>query len=309
MTNYIYVQIIDYANSLKTAVHGLNELFFIANQKAQELGQAIEFVVDIQEVSALPSAHQGNRQVIIVPTSLEGEYYLAPQSRLIDYLNHAHKNGAVLCSACAGTFILADTGLLNQRQVTTHWQLANVFADKYPEVVLSVDKILINDADIITAGGLMSWLDLGLEIVAQYMKPTVMRALGKYLIVDTGKREQRYYQSFNPRFDHGAEQILTIQHFIQANHNRQLTVEALAQRVFMTKRTFLRQFSAATKHTPVQYIQRVRVQKACELLETTNKTTEQIAALVGYDDVNGFRKVFNKVVGLNPTGFRAKFVG
>ena len=308
MTTLIDVQIIDYTNSLQTAVHGLNELFVLANNIAVQHDLNTKFVIDIVRDFDNKTVKNNHKQLIIVPPNLTGEYFLSPEPALLEHLVNAHKQGAVICAACAGTFILAKTGLLNGRQVTTHWQLANLFADTFDEVELTVDKILVNDADIITAGGLMSWLDLGLEIVALYMKPHIMRALGKYLIVDTGKREQRYYQSFCPRFDHGNEPILATQRYIQTKHQQQMSVENLAERVFMSSRTFLRQFTKATSFTPAQYIQRIRVQKACEWLEVSNKTTEQIAALVGYDDVNAFRKVFNKIVGLNPTAFRAKFV-
>ena len=178
----------------------------------------------------------------------------------------------------------------------------------FPKVSLEFESLLINDGDIISAGGVMSWIDLGLEIVAQFTKPHVMRALGKFLIVDTGKREQRYYGSFTPKLNHGNKQILQVQHYIQINYNKTLNVSMLAALACMSERTFLRQFTNSTTLKPIQYIQKLRVQKACELLESTTQNFEQIALNIGYDDVNSFRKVFIKIMGLSPTAFKARFV-
>lgn len=243
-----------------------------------------------------------------MPPALSGEYYKTPSLALVTYLQTAHKTGTLLCSACAGAFILANTQLLDHRAATTHWQLATEFNEQFKQVNLNIESLLINDGDIITAGGLMSWIDLGLELVAQFTRPKIMRALGKLLIVDTGKREQRYYGSFTPKFNHGNAQILQVQHYIQKHFDQPLCVAKLAGLAHMSERTFLRQFSNATTLKPIQYIQRIRVQKACDLLETTTQSFEQIALNLSYEDVNSFRKVFIKIIGLSPTAFRARFV-
>jgi len=183
-----------------------------------------------------------------------------------------------------------------------------MLAKQFPKVQVNSEKILINDGDIITAGGLMSWIDLGLELVAQFTQPAIMRQLGKYLIVDTGPREQSYYQNFNPILDHGDKTILNIQHFIRANFQQALMVAKLAQQCHMTERTFLRHFVTATGFKPNEYIQRLRIQKACDLLETTNLTFEAISLEVGYEDTSACRKAFVKITGLTPKDFKRRFL-
>lgn len=307
MTKYIQITIIDYPNALQSAVQGLRELFFLANTIVIENQFEVEFCIKvIQPDINLDEMHKSD--IVIIPPNFDGDYYYTPQPRLLRYLNDAHQDGAILCSACAGTFILASTGLLNNRIATTHWQLADKFHEAFPKVSLEIESLLINDGDIISAGGLMSWIDLGLEIVAQFTKPHIMRTLGKFLIVDTGKREQRYYGSFSPKLNHGNKKILHVQHFIQKNYNKTLNVSVLATLACMSERTFLRQFSHATTLKPIQYIQKVRVQKACELLESTTHSFESVALNIGYDDVNSFRKVFIKIMGISPTAFRERFV-
>ena len=306
-TKVIHVVIIDYPNALQSSVHGLKELLLLSNQIVIDNNLDMKFDVQVVKPNKeLESVSQSD--VVILPPNLDGSYHNAPPEQLLAFINKAHQRGAILCSACAGAFILAETGLLDNRAATTHWQLADKFNERYPKVTLKIESLLINDGDIISAGGLMSWIDLGLEIVAQFTKPHIMRTLGKYLIVDTGKREQRYYGSFTPKFNHGNQQILQVQHHIQANHNQPLNISTLAALAYMGERTFLRQFTSATTMKPVQYIQKVRVQKACELLESTTQSFEQIALNIGYDDVNSFRKVFIKIIGLTPSAFKARFV-
>jgi len=307
MPKDIHIVIIDYPHALQSSVHGLKELFLLSNQIVKDNQLNMKFVVRVVKPgSELENVSQSD--VVILPPNLDGNYHNSPPEQLLTFINKAHHKGAILCSACAGAFILAETGLLDNRVATTHWQLSEKFSEEYPKVTLKIESILINEGDIISAGGLMSWIDLGLEIVAQFTKPHIMRTLGKYLIVDTGKREQRYYGSFTPKFNHGNQQILHVQHHIQANHNQLLNISTLAALAYMSERTFLRQFTSATTMKPVQYIQKVRVQKACELLESTTQSFEQIALNIGYDDVNSFRKVFIKIIGLTPSAFRARFV-
>ena len=307
MTKSIHIAIINYPNALQSAVHGFRELFLLANQVIIENQVEIQFTVTIiQPETDLDGSSQND--IVILPPSLGGNYYITPQPELLQYLKDAHQKGAVLCSACAGTFILAKSGFLDNRVATTHWQLADKFNELFPKVSLEIESLLINDGDIISAGGLMSWIDLGLEIVAQFANPNVMRTLGKILIVDTGKREQRYYGSFTPKFNHGNKQILQVQHHIQANYSKTLNVQILAALACMSERTFLRQFTNATTLKPIQYIQKTRVLKACELLETTPHSFEKIALNIGYNDVNSFRKVFIKIIGLSPSAFKARFV-
>lgn len=306
-TKSIQLSIINYPGALQSATFGLQELFDLANSIAKEQGLSIKLASDIVEIKDTTIGPEENPDVLILPPSINNTYYQTPDQALLDYLNQAHCKGAVLCSACAGAFILGAAGRLDNRRVTTHWKLADHLKASFPQITLQTESILINEGDLITAGGLMSWIDLGLELVARYISPQVMRALGKYLIVDTGKREQRYYGSFMPKMDHGQESILKIQHHIHQQYGTAIKIEDLASLCFMTKRTFLRKFTEATNLKPLQYLQRVRIQNACNLLESTQRTTEHIAFDVGYEDVNSFRKVFSKIMGLTPSEFKNRF--
>jgi transcriptional regulator GlxA family with amidase domain len=311
MTNTtVKIGIVAYPGVMESALHGLSEMFLIANMVSEGIREPQKFSVEIYDVSDLPSFNmdQENRpQVVIIPPDMESSYAMSTPQDLINWLLDHHRSGTIICSVCAGAFILAESGLLDERQATTHWALADIFAKKYPAVKLDSQKILINDGDIITAAGLMSWLDLGLELVAQFTHPNIMRLLGKNLIVDTGLREQRYYEGFTPKLDHGDQAILKAQHYLQQNFSKTITTKLLSQQSILTSRTFLRRFVKATGFKPTHYLQRLRIQEACNLIESTNGTFESISLKVGYEDTGAFRKTFLKIIGLTPREFKGKF--
>lgn len=302
---------------MQSALHGLQEMFLIANYVSEQsdLGRSFEVKShDLKTIrqqmgnNAKKGGHEELQVVILLPTvDMGSEYYLSPGAELKQWLLTQHTRGSIICGACAGVFIVASTGLLQNRLVTTHWNLAQPFHQMYPNIRLDINKILINDGDIITAAGLMSWIDLGLELVAQFGNPAIMRQVGKLMVVDTGRREQRYYQSFSPKLDHGDRAVLKAQHHLQSHYAEPIQTSELPQLGNLTGRTFLRRFVKATGLKPNHYLQRLRVQKACDLIESTNYTFEYISSQVGYEDSSACRKTFQKIVGLTPKQFKARF--
>ncbi|MCW8886838.1 MAG: helix-turn-helix domain-containing protein [Motiliproteus sp.] len=316
----INIGIVHYPGALLSAVQGMAEQFYLANMICRQNDLGDVFKTHICDSLQLDSAEScGSErdsgqdggaaplQIIVLPPCLDDSFYLAPQEALIDWLKQQHKQGAIICSVCAGAFILAETGLLDGRKVTTHWALSDEFSKRYSYVQVDSNKLLINDTDIITAGGLMSWIDLGLELVAQFTNLQIMRQLGKFLIVDTAPREQRYYQTFSPKLDHGDAAIVKVQHKLQRQFQQTVVIKQLAALSHLTERTFLRRFVKATGLKPTQYLQRLRIQKACELIESSNGSFEKIAGEVGYEDISAFRKTFTKITGQTPKEFKSRF--
>ncbi|HFD4039586.1 helix-turn-helix domain-containing protein [Vibrio parahaemolyticus] len=177
----------------------------------------------------------------------------------------------------------------------------------FMEIPLNCNKILIVHGDIVTAGGMMSWLDLGFELVAKYSSLRVVRQLGKTLVIDTAQREQSYYQQFKPSFAHGDLVIVSIQQIMYQGYTEPLSVHQLAKQVNITERTMQRRFLKATGYNPNQYLQRLRIQNACDYLESTKHSFEWIANQVGYEDISACRKAFINIVGLTPREFRKRF--
>jgi transcriptional regulator GlxA family with amidase domain len=174
-------------------------------------------------------------------------------------------------------------------------------------VVLDTNEIVIDDGDIMTGGGVMAWVDLGLRLVGRYLGSATVLATARYFLVDPGGREQRFYSRFAPALAHGDEAILRAQHWLQAKHGGKVTLAMMAAKARLHERTFLRRFQGATGHTPTAYLQQLRVGKARELLELSNRSVDEIAWKVGYHDTSAFRKVFVRVMGLSPGEYRRRF--
>ncbi len=244
--------------------------------------------------------------ILILPPSIGPRDFLTSPPSLAHTLLQLHAGGTVIASACAGAFLIAQSGLCGARPVTTHWALEQLFKTRFPDIPLDTDQILIDHGDIITAGGLMAWIDLCLEIIAQRLTPKIMREVGRFFVLDTGLRDQKSYRGNITKLSHGDTSILKAQEYLAKSYNTSVLIRDLAQHVALTERSLLRRFQAATGKTPSAYLQMIRLQDAREQLASTRKTVEQISFSVGYENTNAFRKAFLKMTGLTPSAYRSR---
>jgi len=300
------VAILSYGAAQQAAVFGLSDLFSAANRFQEERGKP-DPVFEVDVLRRPPADDQPVYGFVILPPALSGPPKGAELACVARWLPEQHRAGAVVCSVCAGSFLLAASGLLARRAATTHWALATDFASQFPDVRLEAEKLLIDDGDIITAGGVMAWVDLGLRLIDRVMGPSVMLATARFFLVDPGGREQRFYSSFSPRLTHGDAAILMAQHWVQESYSSRVTVAGMAAKAGLEKRTFSRRFLAATGLNASDYLQHLRVGKAREMMELTSDTVDTIAFKVGYEDASAFRKVFFKLIGLTPRDYRKRF--
>ncbi|MEZ0470068.1 GlxA family transcriptional regulator [Luteimonas salinilitoris] len=224
-----------------------------------------------------------------------------------DWLAERHVEGATIASTGCGAFVLASAGLLAGRAATTHWLMAEKFQANFPNVKLDVSRAVIEDGDILTAGGMMAWTDLGMRLIDRLLGPTIVVETAQFWLIDPAAREQRHYSTFSPRLSHGDAAILKVQHKLQVSPTRPVSVADMARMAKMEARTFLRRFKAATGLKPIEYVQQLRIGKAREVLQFTRRPVEQVAWEVGYDDAAAFRRLFLRLVGLTPSEYRRRF--
>lgn len=319
MEQTIEVGVALYPDVQQAAVLGLTDLFGVANrllaQRSAQTHSAIRVTHWQQPRDDAPptrvfdsgGASTSRLSALILPPSLAEPIELSTASALAAWMRRQHADGVVLGSVCAGAFALAATGLMAHRRMTTHWTYAELLQQRFPDIQVDVDRLIIDDGDIITAGGLMSWTDLGLRLVDRWLGSTVMIETARMLLVDPPGREQRYYSVFSPRLTHGDSAILKVQHWLQATQARDTALKTLAEQAGLGERTFLRRFQNATGMTSTEYCQRLRVGRARELLQFGNLPVERIAWEVGYNDPGAFRKVFTRILGLSPGAYRRRF--
>ncbi|KPF72969.1 AraC family transcriptional regulator [Bosea sp. AAP35] len=313
------IGIVLYPDVQLAAVHGLTDLFRIAGEMSEASAGPGARVIRVThwqqsgkqaQIVCVYDSHPGTPHApghLIAPPSLIMPAKMQPMDGFAAWLSERHAAGTTLCSVCAGAFVLGETGLLEGRPATTHWAFAEALAARFPAIRVETDRMVIDDGDIITAGGILAWADLGLTLVERLLGPSIMLATARFLLVDPPGRSQLPYGGFVPRLDHGDAAILKVQHWLQATGAKDHAVPGLAQRAGLEERTFLRRFRKATSLRPTEYAQQIRITKAREALEQSRRPVAQIAWEVGYGDAAAFRKLFQRVTGLSPADYRHRF--
>jgi len=247
----------------------------------------------------LPAAYAYRRsELAALPGQSEGYY---------NGLRQGAKQGSLIAASCTGTYILAGSGLLDHRVATSSWFFKDVFQSLFPNVHLQLNKLLVQDANLLTAGATTSYVNLCLALTEQLAGEHFARQMAKIMLTDPNRTSQVPYMDLSIGQQHNDQLIKQVQAHLTKHLAAPFSLEPLAEQFHLTKRTLLRRFKTALNDTPLNYLQRLRVEQAKRLLETTNTAIEQIVLQVGYEDVSSFRKLFLQYTELTPSQYRQKF--
>lgn len=242
---------------------------------------------------------------VIVPAcaDLQGD----PPPALLTALRDAYHRGARIASICTGAYTLAAAGLLDGRRATTHWLHAASLAERWPDVKLDTDVLYTQDERIFTSAGECAGLDLCLHLVALDHGSHVANALARRMVISPHREggQAQYIEAPFPVSDSAS--LAPLLDWVRANLDRPLTVEDLAHRAKMSRRTLLRHFKKATGTTPVKWLTGERVARARELLETTDASMESVAAQSGFGTAQSMRVHFARINQTSPRGYRQAF--
>ncbi|AGC47043.1 AraC family transcriptional regulator [Myxococcus stipitatus DSM 14675] len=304
-----------------SSVMGPLDVFAMANLLSQEQGHPAPFSAELVSprpgparsfhglmlaAARVPDASE-RFDVVLVPAAVGNVESLFAEHAAATWLRGQHERGAKLAAVCAGVFLLAETGLLEGREATTHWGLAQRFAARYPRVSLKPELLLVDLGDVLTAGGVTAYLDLSLHLVSKQASPELAALCAKMLLVEPGRRFQAPYAVHAAPRDHGDSAVLRAQEWLEAHLHGPVTLTGAASAASLGERTLLRRFRKATGDTPLDYVQRLRIEAARRLLETTPRTVEDISLAVGYADTTAFRRRFKARTGLTPDAYRRRF--
>jgi transcriptional regulator GlxA family with amidase domain len=219
-------------------------------------------------------------------------------------LRARHARGVKLVSVCSGAFVLGEAGLLDGRSVTTHYVCAGRLAERFPGVGVELHRRIIDDGDILSAGGFLAWADVGLLLVDRILGPAVRDKVARFMGSDSNALAANYFVGFAPTQAHGDSAILRAQELVHTQDGQNLSLAALSTAAKLERRTFLRRFAKATGVTPIEYCRAVRIARGRELLEFGNWPLKEIAISLGYQDVASFSRIFRKRTGLAPGAYR-----
>ena len=232
---------------------------------------------------------------------------LPDNAALIQWIKEQYTGGAEVASICTGAFLLAATGLLEGKTCSTHWNAANDFRRMFPDIDLQVDKLIAVEDRMYTNGGAYSFLNLILFLVEKYFDRATAIYCSKVFQIEIDRTSQSPFLIFQTQKNHGDTVISKAQAYIEEHISEKFSFEELASKLATSRRNFDRRFIKATGNTPVEYLQRVKVEVAKSTLEKGQKSISEVMYDVGYADDKAFREVFKKITGLSPLEYRAKY--
>jgi transcriptional regulator GlxA family with amidase domain len=304
-----------------SSITGSFEILTRANEYWQKIGNKSKieihiagFVTELKVEVGLFSIHPENireipvTDLVIIPSV--GDYFndtVKENAPLISWIREQYKYGAEIASICTGAFLLAGTGLLDGKACATHWVAEADFRRQFPNVHLQTDKLLTSAQGIYTNGGSYSFLHLILLLVELYFDRQTAIVCSKMYQIDMDRSLQSPFIIFQTDKNHGDELVCKAQTYIEENLNQKISFEDLASKLAISRRNFDRRFTKAVGNTPVEYLQRVKVEVAKSSLEKGRKSIFEVMSEVGYSDDKAFREVFKRITGLSPLEYRAKF--
>jgi transcriptional regulator GlxA family with amidase domain len=248
--------------------------------------------------------------VVVVPScGLDLEDQFAKHAALFPWLRRQAAHGAYVAGACTGAVYLAEAGLLDGREATTHWATAQEFARRYPAVNWRPEKLITDDRRMLCSGGIYSSIDLSLYLVEKFCGRDVALQCAKSLLVDMPRASQSGYAMLPLSRPHDDPKVRSAEAYMERNYARDLSIEDLARDLHMSPRNFIRRFKDATGRGPGSYLRALRVAVAKELLEDGARSVQAVSAAVGYDDAAFFRDLFRRCTGMTPGEYRDAFAG
>lgn len=228
--------------------------------------------------------------------------------RILDYLHRQHTGGTTLAAVCTGAFLLAETGLLNGKIATTNWQFAKKFRHRYPQVRLDIDNILTEEDNLICTGAATAIMNLALRIIKREGSDRLASACAKALLIDPNRKSQAPYSLYIQSERHKDAEILKAEQYMLDHLDSNIVIDEVAQFVCISPRHFKRRFKNATGDSPLNYLQKLRIDEAKNQLENTLESINEITRRVGYEDHSAFRRLFKRHTSLSPREYRDKFL-
>lgn len=248
--------------------------------------------------------------LIIIPAFIFGDIgnYIQENGHVLAWLAQQRKRGTELASVCSGAFLLAATGLLNDKSATTHMDAISEFSAAFPKVNIQPEAVVTCDEGIYTSGGATSSFLLLIQLIEQYGDRGMAIRVAKFFAIDLDRNHQTYFGSFQPSQTHHDELVKRVQQRIKQDFAAITTIEELLKDIPTSRRNFVRRFKLVTGNTPIEYLQKTRIEAAKRYLEKTSGGIMESMIESGYNDQKAFRLLFKKTVGITPSAYRSKYM-
>ena len=281
----------------------------------QVVGETVEPITSSFGFPIIPQARYADidrTDVVFVPSLLVTDFdgFRLRYGELVDWIRRQYEGGALVATACTGTLLLAETGLLDGAEATSHWAASPLMRQYHPAVQL-VDRRVLSFAGegqrLVTAGGASSWQDLCLYLIMRYAGMDTAREIAKLFLFQWHRDGQSPFAAVQRNMPNDDAVIGEAQLWLSENYDKTGALARAIEHSRLNERTFNRRFRAAAGMAPSTYLQLLRIEEAKQDLETSTRPVESIAEGVGYSDEASFRRAFKKVVGMSPAEYRRKY--
>jgi transcriptional regulator GlxA family with amidase domain len=274
------------------------------------LSRSVDLYGGIVSFTSTKTIGESGAMDLIIISTITGEMDLSlhQNSSFIPWIvEQRTRYRTEIASLCTGAFLLAETGLIDGKSISTHWSAAESFKRRYPEVELIPEAVITDDNGIYSSGGAFSMLNLILYLVEKFCGRETAIWCSKMFEIDFDRINQNQFVIFNGQKGHKDEKVKEAQIYIENNYGEKLSVESLARTFASSRRNFIRRFKNATMNTPLEYIQRVKIEAAKKSLESREDNINEVMLDVGYTDSKAFRMLFRKYTGLTPIEYKRKY--
>jgi transcriptional regulator GlxA family with amidase domain len=226
------------------------------------------------------------------------------------WLKRCYAQGATLATACSGAVLLAEAGLLDGQEATTHWAYCDILRSRYPTVKVRKERALVVSGEgqrLIMAGGGTSWQDLALYLIARFVSVDAAMQVARINLIDWHAIGQQPFARLARSRQVDDAVIARCQTWIAEHYHEQSPVSAMIRLSGLAERSFKRRFQQATGMSPLEYVHTLRLEEAKQMLESCNQPIEAIANEVGYEDAGFFSRLFRRNVNLTPAQYRKRF--
>jgi transcriptional regulator GlxA family with amidase domain len=246
--------------------------------------------------------------LIIIPSFLVGKVSLLSDNAAgIEWIKQQRVKGTELASLCVGSYFLAEAGLLDGKEVTSHWAVAGDMQRRYPAIRMRSDQVITDQDGIYTSGGAFSSLKLILYLIEKFCGREAAIWISKMYAIEMDRTSQAHFAVFTGQHQHEDKEILRAQQYIEQHYQDPISMDHLSKLVNMGQRNFIRRFKAATNNTPFEYLQRVRIESAKRALENNDKDVMSIMDDASYKDQKAFRSIFRRLTGLSLQEYKKKY--
>jgi transcriptional regulator GlxA family with amidase domain len=302
------------------SIAAILDVFETVNGFFMEEGELPAFKIHLLDAGDAPAdsysgypikklTHETHFDLLLIPAFgiVDTQKAIRENEAFIGWLDEMHHSGAAIASVCTGAFLLAATGLLDDRTATTHVDATGKFAATFPAVHLQADAVVTQDEDIYTSGGSTNSFHLLLLLVENYCGRDMAIRTAKYFAIDMDREQQTQFATFKPVPSRQDELVSQLQERIRKEYAQVNTIEELINDLPSSRRNLARRFKHATGITFIEYLQRTRIEAAKRVLERSSGGVLESMIASGYNDEKTFRQLFKKTVGMTPSSYRDKY--